>query len=364
MNIVIAFMLVFAVIGLIDKILGGRFHLAPEFDRGLELMGSTAIALVGIYCMGIYLSQTFADSIARLGQALPFDPALIVGCLLCPDTGALPVALQIEPSRPVALFCGMIVSTAVGVTVSFQLPVCLNMVRDKKDLAVMMNGLLVGLITILPGILLGGVMLRLPAENLVRDTIPVILLCVLLAVGMKFSAGLTTRILTGFANVVRAISLIFFLMVMAGLFIPRLALVDYDLVAEAFVAVGKMIVVVCGALVFSNIIMTRFQDAMKRVADRLGTNDYAVMGLFLSLTTTLAMIPLFHKMDRRGKLMNAAFCAAGAYVIGGQMAFVSGLTTPGEISAYFAMKIVSGVLAILAVCLIEKNAKVVDKPEV
>ena len=364
MNAVVAVMLIFAVIGLIDKILGGRFHLVPDFDKGLELMGSIALSLVGIYCMGVYLSERFAEPIAALAVKLPFDPSLIIGVLLCPDTGALPVALQIAGSRPVALYCGMVISTAVGVTVSFNLPASLNTLKDKEDLSLLMRGVVIGLITILPGIILGALILHLSMSDFIRNTIPIIILCIVLALGLKLSAKVTTAILTAFANLVRFVSLLFFVIVTLGVFVPRFALASPDLVADAFICVGKMMAVVCGAMVFSRLLMTFCKGPLGRLAEILGTNEHAINGLILSLVTVFAMLPLFPKMDRRGKLINAAFSVAGAYIIGGQMAFVSSLTTGGEVLSYFVMKSVAGVCGILVICLIEKKPKTVDKPEV
>ncbi|MBR6503528.1 MAG: ethanolamine utilization protein EutH [Firmicutes bacterium] len=364
MNIVVAVLLVFAAIGLLDKIMSGRWHLSPEFDKGLELMGSIALSVVGLYCMGVYLSERFADPIARLAAVLPFDPSVIVGSLLCPDTGALPVALQIASSRPVALYCGMVLSTAVGVTISFNLPACLNTLRSKEDFSLMMEGVIIGLITIFPGAVAGALVLRLPMSDFIRNTIPILVLCVILALGLKASARMTTSILTIFANIIRAISLVFFAMVILGVFVPRFALASPDLVADAFISVGKMMAVVCGAMVFSKLLMTFCKGPLHRLAELLGTNEYAVNGLILSMVTVFAMLPLFPKMDRRGKLINAAFSVAGAYIIGSQMAFVSGFTRGGEIAAYFVMKAIAGVIGILMVCLIEKNVKTtVDKPE-
>ena len=364
MNIVIAVMLVFAVIGLIDKILGGRFRLAQEFDRGAEMMGSIFLALIGVYCMGVFLAETYAVPISHLASVLPFDPAVIIGSLLSPDMGGLPVSLQIASTRQVGLFCGMVIGTAVGVTVCFQLPVCLSVLHEKEDVDLMMRGLVIGLITILPGIVLGALVLHLPLSDFIRNTIPVIILCAVLAAGFIFSARIVSAILGAFGNIVRIISLIFFAIVMAGVFIPRLALADYDLVVDAFISVGKMMVVIAGALVFSRVLMITCKGPLNRIASRMGTNEYAVMGLILSMTATFAMLPLFSKMDRRGKFINAAFSTAGAYLIGGQMAFCSSLTTGKEITAYFAMKIAAGLCAIVVACLIEKNPKTVDKANV
>ena len=67
------------------------------------------------------------------------------------------------------------------------------------------------------------------------------------------------------------------------------------------------------------------------------------------------MLPLFTKMDRRGRILNAAFSVAGAYVAGGQMAFVASLIPPEALTAYMANKMISGVLAVALAVLCDKK---------
>ena len=50
MNFPIAVLLLCALIGLADKMIGGRFGLAEEFDRGMTMMGSLAVTMSGVYC--------------------------------------------------------------------------------------------------------------------------------------------------------------------------------------------------------------------------------------------------------------------------------------------------------------------------
>ena len=51
-------------------------------------------------------------------------------------------------------------------------------------------------------------------------------------------------------------------------------------------------------------------------------------------------------MDRKGKVLNAAFSVCGAYVVGGQLAFVSSLTDSHQTAAYIICKLTAGILAI------------------
>ena len=51
MNIFIGILLIFALLGLFDKLFGGKLGLAAEFDSGLESMASLALSIVGVYCI-------------------------------------------------------------------------------------------------------------------------------------------------------------------------------------------------------------------------------------------------------------------------------------------------------------------------
>ena len=48
MNVFTAIMLVFATVGMLDKVAGGRFRLSESFDKGLLTMGTMCIPMVGM----------------------------------------------------------------------------------------------------------------------------------------------------------------------------------------------------------------------------------------------------------------------------------------------------------------------------
>ena len=57
MNFPIAVLLLCALIGLADKMIGGRFGLAEEFDRGMTMMGSLTVTMSGVYCFSVMLGR-------------------------------------------------------------------------------------------------------------------------------------------------------------------------------------------------------------------------------------------------------------------------------------------------------------------
>ena len=87
-------------------------------------------------------------------------------------------------------------------------------------------------------------------------------------------------------------------------------------------------------------------------ARRLGVNETAVVGLILSLATSLSMLPMFHQMDARGKVMNAAFTVSGAFALGGQMAFIASVEPGGVVAAFVVSKLLGGCCALLAAALL------------
>ena len=73
MNFPIAILLFCTMCGLVDKIIGGRFGLAEEFDRGMTMMGSLSLTMAGIYCFAVMLGRALAAILQTV--SLPFEAA-------------------------------------------------------------------------------------------------------------------------------------------------------------------------------------------------------------------------------------------------------------------------------------------------
>lgn len=78
------------------------------------------------------------------------------------------------------------------------------------------------------------------------------------------------------------------------------------------------------------------------------------MGIILSFGTSIAMLPLFSKMNQKGKILNAAFSLSGAFVFGGQLGFIAGVN-PDSITWFVVVKLVAGIAGLLIANLFEKT---------
>ena len=177
-------------------------------------------------------------------------------------------------------------------------------------------------------------------KELVRNLLPILLLCAGICLALIKAAEATIRVLSVVGNLVRIASLVLFGLVMLGIFLPACQIASDTLIFESLTIVVKIAVVVAGSMVAASLI--------SRIAGWLGVNSYSVVGLIISLATCISMIPMMEKMDDRGKVMNAAFAVSGSFVLGGQLAFIASVEPPSVVSAFIAAKLVGGICAAAA----------------
>ena len=89
-----------------------------------------------------------------------------------------------------------------------------------------------------------------------------------------------------------------------------------DVVEEVLVIILKITIIVCGSLVAGRLVLAKCSRWLEWAASRLGVNEYAVLGLLTSLVSSVSMLPLYPRMDARGRMINAAFTVSGAFVSG------------------------------------------------
>lgn len=360
MNGIVAILLCFALLGAADKLLGGRLGVAEAFDRGLATMGPLCLSMAGIYCIAITALSSHPAAIAAIGKALPFDASLLAGALLAPDLGGYAIAVQMAEDVVLVQYAGLLVASTLGCLVSFVLPISFGSLREHEIMG-FMQGVLWGIIALPTGLVAGGLLLSIPPRTLFANLWPILLLCIGLCAALRWSARGCIIALSLLGKAVRVIGIILFCMVAANAFMPQLNFVPDMLFAQALVIVFKITIVVCGSMVACQILFAHCSKWIGMIAYKLGINDYAVLGLLMSLATSISMLPLYAKMDVRGKVMNAAFTVSGAFVFGGQLAFVSSVSTGKTVFAYVICKLTGGVIALVLASKFTKNVVVTEE---
>lgn len=345
MNIILLILLGFAALGLLDKMMGNKLGLVASFDRGIITMGDFMLSISGFYCIAV----AFLNQHAHLFE----NGQMWIASVLAPDLGGYSIVESLRSSDSLILFCGVLLSSTLGCLISFQLPIFLNEL-DADDLTDYLRGIMYGIAGLLPILIVCGYLLKI--EHFFFLFLPVLGICVLLIVLFFVSFKTLIFLLTLFSKCVQCIGYIFFFLVCLTFFF-HCDFTTMDLIHDALEIVFQMSIIVCGSLVLCEIVMRKFSKQIGSIGNRLGLDRYSVMGLILSLGTSIAMLPLFSKMNRKGKILNAAFSLSGAFVFGGQLGFIAKVNAP-SVTWFIVVKLLAGILAFVLACALESKRKV------
>ena len=214
MNILIMWVMACgAVLGGLDRILGNRFGLGKRFEEGFELLGATALSMAGIICLVPLLTLGLEKTIVPFWKLLGLDPAMLGG-IIAIDMGGFQLAVELAADPKVASYAGILVAATLGCTVTFTIPVGMGMVPE-KDRPLFARGILFGLILLPVSLFLGGLLTGLMPLNTIRQSLPVFLACLALALGI---AKWPDQLVGGFLHFSNAIRLISTLGLIFGAF--------------------------------------------------------------------------------------------------------------------------------------------------
>ncbi len=361
MDVFVIVLAAFAALGFLDKAIGGRFGFDREIDSGLSTMGTMSVYIVGIYCVGTVLIEGNSETIGNATSFLPMDPSILSGGILAPDLGGQPIAMGLAEDRDMGFFSGLVIGGCLGQFVSFQLPVIFA-VLDMETKQKMVRGFIYGIIAIPAGLVVGGLVMGIPPGKLFLNISIITLICLVLLMGFLKAPKQTEKIILTFSNIIKFICQILFVIVIAGLFIPKLSFVPGDLVLNALLIVFRMSIIVCGGLVLTRILTMYFGKAFDYLGEKMGTDKLGIIGLMLNMINSITAITLFSKMDDRGKIINGAICVSGAYILGGQLAFVISVAPAYVFYGYIASKITAGGLALAIALLGERKRNLNQSP--
>ena len=347
MDILIFIFAVFALLGILDLITGSRFGLGPEFERGIQLIGSITLSMLGMLCLVPIISEVISPVILPLAEFLHLDPSVFPAMLLANDMGGAPLSTELALNSGIGSYNALVTSAMMGVTVSFTIPVALKLIEPEYQKDAML-GILCGVCTIPVGSIAGGLVAGIPLGQLLGNTVPVAVFAVMIAVGLIKAPTLSVRILTVFGKLVTAL-------ILAGL---GLGLFQYltgvtllkglSPVEEHFHVFFNVAFILAGVFPLIKVLSALLKKPLAVVSERIGINDIAALGLLTSLASAYPTFGMVRQMNRKGIIMNLAFSVSAAFVFGGHLAYTimfdESMTLPvitAKLSAGFASLIVA-----------------------
>ena len=148
----------FSVIGALDLIIGNKFGLGEQFKRGIMLLGTMVLTMVGMLVLAPVIAHLLRPAVTAIASVIPFEPSVVPAMILANDMGGAPLAMEFASNEKVGYFNALVVSSMMGATISFTIPFSMGAVAKEKHEPLLL-GLLCGIVTTPVGCLVAGIVL-------------------------------------------------------------------------------------------------------------------------------------------------------------------------------------------------------------
>lgn len=343
-------MAICALLGGTDRLVSNRLGLGKRFEDGFQLLGPTALSMSGLICITPLLSLALKKTIVPLWQLLHLDPGMLGGVLAL-DMGGYQLCNELALDPAIGRYGGIIIGATLGCTITFTIPVGMGMLGSREK-PLFARGILAGLSALPAGILVGGLFCGIPVVPLIVQSIPVLLLAVLLILGLSHFPEKMIRGFSIFATVIRAagtigITLGAFSYMTGVSLLPRMTSLD-----EALKTVSSIGIVLLGSLPFAEILQRVLKQPLQWLGDKMGLDEASTAGFLVGIVNALPVVSDMKHMSEKGIILNAAFLVCTTAAVSAHLGFVLGVDAPATgalLAAKFAGGIASLFLAFLFV---------------
>ncbi len=323
-EIIMYIMVLFMIIGGVDKCIGNKLGLGKQFEEGIMAMGSLALSMVGIITLAPVLAKLLSPIIVPLYEMLGADPAMFATTLLANDMGGFALAQQLANDPQAGLFAGAILGAMMGPTIVFTIPVALGIIQ-KEDQRFLATGVLSGIITIPIGLLAGGVTAGMPIAMIFPNLIPIILVAALIILGLWLIPNSMIRGFQIFGQGVVIVAIVGLIVGAIQLLVGVTLIPDIEPVTEGIEVVGSIALTLAGAFCLVAVITRVFNKPLMKLGKVLGMNEVAAAGMVATLANNIPMFQMLKEMDDRGKIINIAFAVSASFVLGDHLGFTAGV---------------------------------------
>lgn len=356
MNYLSYFMLAFSILAAIDFVIGNRFGLGKEFERGFMFFGIMALTMIGMIILAPGIANLLSPAFDWVYENLHIDPSIIPASLFANDMGGAPLATEIAKDPKIGMFNALVVSSMMGCTISFTIPFALGAVKKENHPNVLL-GLLCGIATIPVGCFVGGLIARVPLIPLVINLLPLIIFSGLITLGLLKIPNVCVKI---FGVLGKGINILIIFGLVLGIirFLTGYELIrGLDTLENGAAVCLNAAVFMTGAFPFIYVLSKLLKKPMTKFGALLGIDSLSSLSLVASLATNATTFGNMDRMDKRGMVLNSAFAVSGAFVFAAHLAFT--MAFEGGAAYVLPMivgKLTAGVLSVLLGIFISKRS--------
>ena len=340
----------FALLGVIDKMLGDKFRLGQAFEKGLMTAGPLILSMAGMIVLSPVLAQGISVTLGPVCQAIGMDTSVLAGFFPV-DSGGATMAYELSDDLKIRAYNGIIIASMLGATICPVVPLSLQMVKKELHEDVI-TGLLCGIAALPAGCILSGIMIGCAPVALIMNSIPMLVISAVICLGLWKAPHLITKIFGIFGKILMAFVSIGILLGMLDLFAGVQVFDGMASLNEAFTIIGSISVILAGVFPMLEIVSKLLKLPMSWLGRRLEISDNAVLGLVTTLANSIPVFAALDQMDKKGRILNMAFAVSAGYVFGDHLAFILSYDRSFALPMVVG-KLIGGVAAIIlaiAVC--------------
>ena len=359
-SVIILVMMIFMIVGAVDKIRGNKHGYGEQFEEGFNAMGPLAMSMAGVVAAAPVLAILLKPIIVPIYELLGADASMFATTLLACDMGGYPLAMELAETETLGNFSGLILGTMMGPTLVFTIPVALSIIK-KEDRPYLGAGILAGMITIPIGCIVGGLVMNMTQYKIniltiLVNLIPVIIIAGLIVLGLWFAPA---KMISGFNKFGTGVTIVITALTAIAVFEyqTKIKFPLFNIMVEpnadgviplesGLLTCGQIAIVLIGAFPMVLWITRTFGKALNALGKKFGMDENGSAGLVATLANNIAMFNIMDKMNPKGKLLNVAFAVSAAFVFGDHLGFTAGVNSE-MIFPVIVGKLVAGITALI-----------------
>ena len=375
-TIVVYIIMACAIAGCLASVIKPESELGQQFVAGIDSIGPIFLPVAGIMASAPYLTAFVSAVFGPAYSAVGADPAMAATTFIAVDMGGYQLADALAETRE-SWIMAMVTGYMAGATIVFSIPVALKMLekRDRKYLAL---GVMSGLLAIPIGVLVASAIIAV-SHPMVREVvstnadatyqlalswgqigvnlIPLIIICVALAAGLKFKPDAMIKGFIVFGRVMESALKIVFVLVVVEYFTgvwstlfgsfgfdPIIA--DEEDIFRALEVSGAIGMMLCGAFPMVYLIRRYLAKPLAKIGGAVGLSSDATAGLLAGSANVLALFSMVKDLRAKDKVICMAFAVCCAFLVGDHLSFTANFQ-PNLIVVVLAGKLVAGICAIV-----------------
>lgn len=344
MQVIFYILTCFAIIGALDRCFGSKLGYGEKFQEGICVTGPLVLAMLGILSLSPIISSLAEPFVNTLYTLTGIDPSVYINSFLAIDMGGYFLAKDLAVEKELVNFSGLILGSMLGTVVIFTMPVAFGII-DENSKEAFSKGILSGVATIPLGCFVAGIMMDIKISLIIYNLIPVVIFSSLISIGLWFFPEKICSIFGKFGKVMTGIITLGLVLTILETMLGITLVKGLNPIDDSMKTIIRIALTLAGAFPFLHFIKTHFSSGLSKLGDILGIDDDGVTGFMASLVNSIPMFGIFDKMNNQSKIINSAFSVGGAYVFGGQLGFVAGVS-PETVFPFIVAKLISGFSAI------------------